>query len=89
MLFEHTYRGSSAVASTADQTRMSFAPDVTRDPTFFTSGQPWSAHSGGSSPAPRTVAATLPVSARSSVTGTASTPLRISSARAKSRRAAS
>ena len=36
MLFEHTYRGSSAVASTADRTRMSFAPDVTREPTFFT-----------------------------------------------------
>ena len=35
MLFEYTYRGSSAVASTADRTRMSFAPDVTRDPTFF------------------------------------------------------
>lgn len=35
MLFEHTYRGSSAVASTADRTRMSFAPDVTREPTFF------------------------------------------------------
>ena len=36
MLFEHTYRGSSAVNSTADRTRMSFAPDVTREPTFFT-----------------------------------------------------
>lgn len=36
MLFEYAYRGSSAVASTADQTRMSFAPDVTREPTFFT-----------------------------------------------------
>ncbi|HWS85584.1 MAG TPA: hypothetical protein VN282_01215 [Pyrinomonadaceae bacterium] len=36
MLFEHAYRGSSAVASTADRTRMSFAPDVTREPTFFT-----------------------------------------------------
>ena len=36
MLFEHTYRGSSAVESTADRTRLSFAPDVTREPTFFT-----------------------------------------------------
>lgn len=36
MLFEHAYRGSSAVASTADRTQMSFAPDVTREPTFFT-----------------------------------------------------
>ncbi|MBV9924754.1 MAG: SWIM zinc finger family protein [Acidobacteria bacterium] len=35
MLFEHTYRGSSAVSSTADRTSMSFAPDVTREPTFF------------------------------------------------------
>ncbi|HEX8117547.1 MAG TPA: hypothetical protein VF521_09755, partial [Pyrinomonadaceae bacterium] len=35
MLFEHTYRGGSAVSSTADRTSMSFAPDVTRDPTFF------------------------------------------------------
>jgi hypothetical protein len=35
MLFEHTYRGSSAVESTADRTRLSFAPDVTREPTFF------------------------------------------------------
>ncbi len=36
MEFNYTYRGSSAVASTADQTRMSFAPDVRREPTFFT-----------------------------------------------------
>lgn len=36
MLFEHTYRGSSAVVSTADRTSMSFAPDVSREPTFFT-----------------------------------------------------
>ncbi|HEX7315049.1 MAG TPA: hypothetical protein VF297_14070 [Pyrinomonadaceae bacterium] len=36
MLFEYAYRGSSAVVSTADRTSMSFAPDVTRDPTFFT-----------------------------------------------------
>jgi hypothetical protein len=36
LLFEHTYRGSSAVASTADRTLMSFTPDVTREPTFFT-----------------------------------------------------
>jgi hypothetical protein len=34
--FDYTYKGSSAVASTADSTRMSFAPDVTREPTFFT-----------------------------------------------------
>ena len=36
MLFEYAYRGSSAVASTADRTLMSFAPDVTREPTYFT-----------------------------------------------------
>ena len=36
MLFDYAYRGSSAVASTADRTLMSFAPDVTREPTFFT-----------------------------------------------------
>ena len=36
MQFDYTYKGSSAVASTADSTRMSFAPDVTREPTFFT-----------------------------------------------------
>ena len=36
MLFEHTYRGSSAVSSTADRTNMSFVPDATREPTFFT-----------------------------------------------------
>lgn len=36
MLFEHTYKGSSTVTSTADRTQMSFAPDVTRAPTFFT-----------------------------------------------------
>jgi len=34
--FDYTYKGNSAVASTADSTRMSFAPDVTREPTFFT-----------------------------------------------------
>jgi hypothetical protein len=34
--FDYTYKGSSAIASTADRTRMSFAPDVTREPTFFT-----------------------------------------------------
>lgn len=36
MQFEHAYRGSSAVASTADRTSVSFAPDVTREPTYFT-----------------------------------------------------
>lgn len=36
MQFDYTYKGSSAVASTADRTQMSFAPDVTREPTFFT-----------------------------------------------------
>lgn len=36
MQFDYTYKGSSNVTSTADRTRMSFAPDVTREPTFFT-----------------------------------------------------
>jgi hypothetical protein len=34
--FDYTYKGSTSVASTADRTRMSFAPDVRREPTFFT-----------------------------------------------------
>ncbi|MBV9958423.1 MAG: SWIM zinc finger family protein [Acidobacteria bacterium] len=36
MEFDYTYKGSTTVASTAEHTRMSFAPDITREPTFFT-----------------------------------------------------
>lgn len=35
MQFDYTYKGSTSVASTANRTQMSFAPDVTREPTFF------------------------------------------------------
>jgi hypothetical protein len=35
MLFDYAYKGSSAVATNADSTQMSFAPDVKRDPTYF------------------------------------------------------
>jgi len=34
--FDYAYKGSTSVASTADRTRMSFAPDLKREPTFFT-----------------------------------------------------
>jgi hypothetical protein len=34
--FDYAYKGSTSVASTADRTRMSFAPDTKREPTFFT-----------------------------------------------------
>lgn len=35
MLFDYAYKGSSSVTSSSDATRMSFAPDVKREPTFF------------------------------------------------------
>jgi hypothetical protein len=35
MLFDYAYKGSSSVASLSDTTRMSFAPDVKREPTYF------------------------------------------------------
>lgn len=35
MLFDYAYKGSSSVASTSNETRMSFSPDVKREPTFF------------------------------------------------------
>ena len=35
MQFEHRYHGSSAVSNRPDQTRVSFAPDTLREPTFF------------------------------------------------------
>lgn len=35
MQFEYTYAGSTSVANTPDRTTMSFAPDVTRGPTYF------------------------------------------------------
>jgi len=36
MQFNYTYPNSSRVASQANQTQMSFAPDIKREPTFFT-----------------------------------------------------
>lgn len=35
MLFDYRYKGSSSVASRADATQMSFAPDTRRPPTYF------------------------------------------------------
>lgn len=35
MQFDYLYKGNSAVTSYADRTRMSFAPDVRREPTYF------------------------------------------------------
>lgn len=35
MIFEHRYNGSSSVASSSDQTGMSFVPDANRTPTHF------------------------------------------------------
>src|SRR4026207_647002 len=35
MEFSFSYKGSSSVASMTDRTEMSFAPDVNREPTFF------------------------------------------------------
>lgn len=35
MEFQYAYKGHSAVASQADQTQMAFAPDVKREPTYF------------------------------------------------------
>ncbi len=35
MLFNHRYHGTSNVASSANSTEMSFAPDTHREPTFF------------------------------------------------------
>lgn len=35
MQFDYAYKGSSSVASSSNETKMSFAPDVLREPTFF------------------------------------------------------
>jgi hypothetical protein len=35
MEFNYSYKGSSQIGSQNDQTQMSFAPDLTREPTFF------------------------------------------------------
>src|SRR5512138_3954678 len=35
MLFDYRYKGNSSVDSRADATRMSFAPDTNRQPTYF------------------------------------------------------
>jgi hypothetical protein len=35
MEFNYSYKGSSNISGTSDRTQMSFAPDVTRTPTFF------------------------------------------------------
>ncbi len=35
MQFDYLYKGNSSVTSYADRTRMSFAPDVRREPTYF------------------------------------------------------
>jgi hypothetical protein len=35
MEFNYTYKGHSAVSGSGDRTQMSFAPDLTREPTFF------------------------------------------------------
>jgi hypothetical protein len=35
MEFNYSYQKSSSVASQGDRTQMSFAPDLTRAPTFF------------------------------------------------------
>jgi len=36
MLFDYAYKGSSSVESSSNRTAMSFAPDVHREPTYFT-----------------------------------------------------
>ena len=36
MLFDYAYKGSTAVSNSADRTQVSFAPDVKREPTYFT-----------------------------------------------------
>jgi SWIM zinc finger len=35
MEFNYTYKGQSAISGSGDRTQMSFAPDLTREPTFF------------------------------------------------------
>ncbi len=35
MLFDYTYKESSSVTSSGDRTRMTFAPDLRREPTYF------------------------------------------------------
>ena len=35
MLFDYAYKGNSSVSSSSYQTRMSFSPDVKREPTYF------------------------------------------------------
>lgn len=35
MLFDYKYSGSTSVSNSANDTSMSFAPDISRDPTFF------------------------------------------------------
>ncbi|MEW6732974.1 MAG: SWIM zinc finger family protein, partial [Acidobacteriota bacterium] len=35
MLFDYAYKGGTAVESSANQTNMSFSPDIKREPTYF------------------------------------------------------